>query len=257
MSISEVFPNPTVKQVIFQIRFPNLFYIGNKIGDYQMKIMEKFPESKLVQRQKFIIAETDSGDDFEKIYDKSGGSEQQIIWKFNSNNGVELNVQSGSIDLSSSHHKTYNNESANNEDRFREIIKYSIDNFLQVVSIPIISRIGLRYIDECFVPGVDNEGYGSFYNSTFALDRFPIEKTIQSDFRTTQRIGDYKVMFREYFQNVNDEPKLILDFDGFAENIKTEDYLAKLDDLHDLIIAEYEKSLKQPALDYMREKKVQ
>ena len=31
MAINEVFPNPTVKKVIFQIRFPNLFFIESKI----------------------------------------------------------------------------------------------------------------------------------------------------------------------------------------------------------------------------------
>jgi len=45
MQINEVFPNPTVKQVIFQIRFPNLFYLESKIGEYQLKIMQRFPES--------------------------------------------------------------------------------------------------------------------------------------------------------------------------------------------------------------------
>jgi hypothetical protein len=47
MVIKEIFPNPTVKQVIFQIRFPNLFYIENKIGDFQLKIMKEFPKSAI------------------------------------------------------------------------------------------------------------------------------------------------------------------------------------------------------------------
>jgi hypothetical protein len=44
----EVFPNPTVKTVIFQIRYPNLFYIESRIGDIQVKIMDDFPESSLL-----------------------------------------------------------------------------------------------------------------------------------------------------------------------------------------------------------------
>jgi hypothetical protein len=40
MAIEEVFPNPTVKQVAFEIRFPNLFYLESKIGELQVKIME-------------------------------------------------------------------------------------------------------------------------------------------------------------------------------------------------------------------------
>ena len=48
MVIDEVFPNPTVKQVAFEIRFPNLFYIEDKISDLQFKVMNKFPESELI-----------------------------------------------------------------------------------------------------------------------------------------------------------------------------------------------------------------
>jgi hypothetical protein len=57
MVINEVFPNPTVKQVIFQIRYPNLFYIENKIGDFQLKVMREFPESALIMKQRVIFAE--------------------------------------------------------------------------------------------------------------------------------------------------------------------------------------------------------
>ena len=33
MPIHEVFPSPTVKQVIFQVRFPNLFYLESRMGE--------------------------------------------------------------------------------------------------------------------------------------------------------------------------------------------------------------------------------
>ena len=56
MAIDEVFQNPTVKQVIFQIRFPNLFYMESRIGDYQLKIMNDFPESSLLHRRGVLIA---------------------------------------------------------------------------------------------------------------------------------------------------------------------------------------------------------
>ena len=53
----EIFPNPTVKQVVFQIVFPNLFYIENKIGELQLKIMTEFPESTLLHRRQFAWAD--------------------------------------------------------------------------------------------------------------------------------------------------------------------------------------------------------
>jgi hypothetical protein len=51
MAIDEVFLNPTVEKVIFQIRFSNLFYIENKIGELQIKLMSEFPDSSIVMRR--------------------------------------------------------------------------------------------------------------------------------------------------------------------------------------------------------------
>ena len=67
MSINEVFPNPTVKQVIFQIRFPNLFYMENKIGDLQLKIMKEFPQSALILRRQILLADIGSETKLENI----------------------------------------------------------------------------------------------------------------------------------------------------------------------------------------------
>ena len=44
MGIKEIFSFPTVKQVIFQIRYPNLFIIENKIG------VELIMESKMEEK---------------------------------------------------------------------------------------------------------------------------------------------------------------------------------------------------------------
>ena len=55
MVTREIFPNSTVKEVAFEVRFPNLFYIETKIPEYQMKIMTKFTDSNLIIRQRVAI----------------------------------------------------------------------------------------------------------------------------------------------------------------------------------------------------------
>lgn len=55
MTSTEVYPNPTVKRVIFQIRYPNLFYIEQVIGDYQRLIINQFPESELIIQQNILF----------------------------------------------------------------------------------------------------------------------------------------------------------------------------------------------------------
>lgn len=254
MSISEIFPNPTVKQVIFQIRFPNLFYIENKIGDLQLKIMKEFPQSALLFRRQLVFADIGPGS---KLTDISRDSEKETgkkIWQFKSNKNFQLNVLSDSLDITSQYHKTYNLEGA---DKFRDIINFVLDRFFEVTSIPVINRIGLRYTDECPIPSKDNSTFRSYYNSIFPLDRFNLAAANEMDFRTVIKKGDYYLSYIESLQKqkIGDEYKLILDFDGFAENIAPENCLKVTDNLHAIILEEYERTIREPVYEYMRQRK--
>jgi hypothetical protein len=80
MTINEVFPNPTVKQVVFQIHFPNLFYIESKIGELQMRIMEKFPESAILFRQQVIFADMGPNAKIEDIAPQAKQQGAKKIW---------------------------------------------------------------------------------------------------------------------------------------------------------------------------------
>ena len=252
MSINEVFPNSTVKQVIFQIKFPNLFYMENKIGDLQLKIMKEFPQSKLLFRRQLLFADIGPEGKLENI---PGGSEKgtgKKIWQFKSDKNFQLNVSSDSLDITSEHHKTYNLKGG---DKFRDIIKFVLDCFFEVTSVPIINRIGLRYIDECPIPSKDNSTFISYYNSTFPLGRFNLADANEMDFKTVIRKDKYYLRYIESLRKVGDEYKLILDFDGFAENIDPEDCLTVTDDLHTIISEEYKRTIKEPVYKYMRQRK--
>jgi uncharacterized protein (TIGR04255 family) len=252
MKINEVFPNPTAKQVIFQIKFPNLFYMENKIGDLQLKIMEKFPQSSLLFRKQIIFADIGSGVKLESIPSDLEEETGKKIWQFKSSKNFQLDVLSDSLDISSQYHKTYNLEGG---DKFRDIIEFILNRFFEVVSIPIINRIGFRYIDECPIPSKDNSTFRSYYNSIFPLDRFNLVDVNEMDFKTVIKKGEYYLRYVESLQKVGGEYKLILDFDGFAENINSKDCLTTTDNLHTIILEEYEKTIKEPVYQYMRQKK--
>lgn len=51
----EVFQYPTVKEVDFEIRFPHLFIIENKIGEYQESIISEFPDSQIVFERPLVF----------------------------------------------------------------------------------------------------------------------------------------------------------------------------------------------------------
>ena len=193
MAITEVFPNPTVKHVIFQIRYPNLFFLESKIGDIQLTIMEKFPHSQLLIRRHFFIGELDASHKTEEVAKESNVDAVKKIWQFTSDDGVTLNILQDSLDINSTTHKTYNNPSE--ALKFRDIIKFVLDAFLRQTQLQIISRIGLRYIDECPVPNKTNEIFQQYYNTSFPISRFPIENASEMRFVATVKRGNNFIRF--------------------------------------------------------------
>ena len=252
MSINEVFPNPTVKQVIFQIKFPNLFSIENKIGDIQLEIMKEFPESAQLFRKHVVF--TDLGPEAKAEDFRLNEDITRKIWQFKSKNNCVLNILTNSLDISSNFHKTYNNP--NSEYKFRDTIQFVLDTFIRITKIPVINRIGLRYIDECPIKSLSNRSFKSYYNTTFPLNRFAIENAVEMDFKARVRKDNYFIQYIESLQINEDKYNLVLDFDGYAENLEPSNYLKVTDDLHDLILSEYENTIKQPVYDYMKKEKV-
>lgn len=253
MSRGEVFPNPTVKQVIFQIRYPPLFSIEHKIGDFQENVVEEFPESALLHRQHILLA--DVGPEGRLLSPPPGiESGLQKIWQFKSPKGYTLNVLMDSLDITSDFHKTYN--SANSDNRFRDVIEKVLVVFGKVYKVPRILRLGLRYIDECPVPKPNNASFRRYYDSVLPLSRFRLEESQELFFRTVTQRQKHFLMYTESFK-IDEKGKIIyiLDFDGFASNIPFSDSLSVADDLHGIISAEYLRTIKEPVKNYMRKPK--
>lgn len=248
MVINEVFPNPTVKHVIFELKFPNLFYLEDNIGKFQIKIMKDFPNSELVYRRNVLLADVGPKGDFRPMGEEHG----RKIWQFKSSDGSStLSVATNRLSIESEHYKSYNHEGT---EKFRNVINSVVTSFNEIMNLSIFTRIGLRYIDECPVPAMDNEQFKSYYNSTFALERFPLTDCAEIMSRTVTRKGSHNLIYMEALQKDKEKANyvLYLDFDGFSLNISSDDFLAVTDELHALISAEYEKTIKDPVYEYMR-----
>lgn len=251
MPITEVFANPTVKKVIFQIRYPNLFYLENKIGDLQLRLLEHFPESALLFRRQVLFADLPPDVSADEIKEKIPESPTNKIWQFKSPRGYQLNVLTDSLDITSNLHKTYNNEAA--DDRFKDIIEIVLSKMLDVVKIPILNRIGLRYIDECPIPETQTtSSFQEYYNSTFPLERFSIEDSIRMQSTSVVKKGEFFLRYVESLERKDDRLALTIDFDGYAVNAKPEDCLEITDKLHDIISEEYDTTIKEPVKELMR-----
>lgn len=250
MVIKEIFPNPTVKQVIFEIRFPMLFFMENKIGDLQLKVMKEFPDSALILERPFAILDMGQKGKIEKLPPKTDEEFGRKIWEFKSEKNYKFSVSGRSLSIISKYHKTYN---LGDGDKFRDVIKFVLDNFFEVISIPTVRRLGLRYVDHCPLPSKDNKTFRSYYKSVFPTDRFNIADAEEMFFRTVGKRNGFNLVYMESLTKIKDEYKLILDFDGFATNIRSEEYLKVTDELHRIISEEYERTIKEPVYEYMRQ----
>jgi uncharacterized protein (TIGR04255 family) len=250
MPHNEVFPYPTIKQVIFQIRFPNLFYIENKIGDLQVEIMDLFPESSLAFQQPFLIADLGSNVQIEEINEKLKSEKMKKIWNFTSPKNYSLHIQGDSLDITSEYHKTYNNETS--ENKFRDVIAFVLEKFFGVMKLPLITRIGLRYIDECPLPTKNTPTYLRYFESAFNMSKFPLEQAMGMEFKTVISKGPYFLRYVESLQKKEESYKVILDFDAFSNIVKPGDCLEVTDALHAIISEEYFRTIKDPVIELMR-----
>jgi uncharacterized protein (TIGR04255 family) len=251
----EVFPYPTAKQVAFEIRYPNLFSIENKMGDFQEKIIGEFPESQAVIRRQIVFADVGPEGKLMNIPDQFGEGMGKKLWIFKSKQQDEVNVSTNSLSIVSNHHKTYQNPSV--ENKFRDVIQSVLGNFFQTISVPIINRIGLRYVDECPLPSKNNETLSKFYNSTFPIGRFPVDNAGGIYFEITTKRKNHNLIYKERLAKQNEQYTLFLDFDGFENEILTKDYLTVTDELHEIIEEEYFKTIKEPVKNYMRTGKLE
>lgn len=247
----QTFNFPTVKVVFFELKFPHLFSIENRIGNFQEKIMSDFPESKVGISRSVVFSETGPDGKLEELPNQFTRETGVKTWIFQSKENIQLELKTNQLVLISKEHKTYNNEG--NLPRFRDYLKKIIENLFSTVKVPMLSRIGLRYIDEFPLPGQTNEVLNKYYNTTLPLVRFPLENiTDLASFNTSTRRRNYNLNYRETFLKKDETLKLILDFDGFAKNVPSENCMQIADELHEIIDEEYFNNVKEPWLEYMR-----
>ncbi|MCE5240552.1 TIGR04255 family protein [bacterium] len=253
MPINEVFPNPTVKQVFFQIRFPNLFFLESRIGDLQQQVMQEFPEATLLRQQHVVFADIAvEPPESPRLPPDVDGPTSRKIWQFNSPKGYKLSVTTDSLAITSEHHKTYDKDDAN---RFRDVIQRVLTAFAGVAPVPEYARVGLRYVDHCPIMEKTNESFEAYYSTSFPLTRFSLADAEEMSFAAIVTRGRHQLRYVEALRKDSDADSgfvLVLDFDGFAKDVPSGECLTVTDELHTLIDEAFSETIKQPVYDYMR-----
>ena len=246
----EVFPNPTVDKVIFQIRFPSLFFLENRVGDFQLEIITRFPESELRLQRSVVFAHGADPDVIAKQLPDTDSTTR--IWVFSNPAGVVVELKNDSLTIMTRRHKSYKT----GEECFRDVVAFVLERLRKVVPIPVATRLGLRYTDRCPVPEFTTAKVTEYYNSTLPLARFPVEG-IQGEMttRVVTAVGtNRRLQYIERLQppDSEGEARLILDFDASAENLKPDEIMGVTDELHAVIRTAFESTIKEPVVEWMR-----
>ena len=242
--MNEIYKRPILKTVIFQITFPNLFFMESKIPDIQLELINEYPESSLIINQPVVFANLNQNNK-----EKEEQPMTQKIWQFKSSNGYTLNISSNSLSLTSDVHKTYNNPEGGVI--FRDVIDQCLNVFGKHIRLPLVNRIGLRYIDEYQLEDRTTINYEEAFNTALSITKFPIDFVQELNVRVVKKVDDCYLIYQEIF-NFNNSRNITLDFDGFKTSIKFDNCLNVTDTLHELISNEFMNTVKQPIIDYMR-----
>lgn len=243
--VDEVFDNPSVVEVAFEVRFPNLFYIAQKIGDFQLEIMDEFPKSSQIIEQSVVIGEDKASAVGENI-------EKPIpIWQFENETGKnKITIRSNRLNITSQEYKSYNNPKVDN--RFRDLLTEIVPTFLKIVPIKNFSRIGIRYIDHCPLEELSNEYFKSFYIPVIDIDTYKIEDIIENYVSIRTKRDNYYLLFQCGIRQFEEKYKYYLDYDGYANNIEADNFIGVTDELQKMIKKEYYSNITEEFKQYMR-----
>lgn len=240
----EVFPNSPLIEVAFEVRFPNLFYINQKIGEFQLDIIDDFPKSSQVFTQPFILGEKN-----EVISDKDNVNAIPS-WRFENETGkTKIMVYSNKLNIISKEYKSYNHPSNKN---FRNLVTKILSIFAKTVPIKKFSRLGIRYIDHCPLERLDNKYFRNYYNPIFNIDKYKVEDIIDNLFIINIKREQYNLLFQCGIKKLDVGYKYIMDYDGYATDIEASTCITTTDDLRRLIKNEFLSNITDDFKEHMR-----
>jgi uncharacterized protein (TIGR04255 family) len=250
MSPREVYANPLVKTVFFEVRFSNLFFLESRIGDFQVKVMKDFPQSDLVHRREITMVAGDLENPQVKEFAKQQSSHSvDKVWQFKAESGPRLEISSKNLVFTSEAHTSYRE---GGEKSLRPIIEKAVSVFLEVVPIPVVQRVGLRYINHCPIRERTTEFFLAWYDSILPVGKFRLENLQNGDCAIISKQDGTQIRRAESLQLAGPEDHLILDLDASKEGVPSDRILETADALHDVIDREFTGMIKEPVREYMR-----
>lgn len=238
---NEVFDNPLLVEVVIEARFPLLLKIPRDIADFQETINEKFPETNIIYDKKIF-------------FDSKAGSEEisEKAWEFvNPENETKCQVFNYRFSLFSNAYKSW--EGYESKEGFLDILKFSLNNFIEVFGIKKFNRLGLRYINKIKLEEKSSEWFKKYFIPLFNYDKYRVEDLSQNSIRLrVKKQNSIELTIRSVFTKEDQKDYYILDFDAFSLNIIQEDLYKTLEKLHESILKEFHSLITEDCRKKMR-----
>ncbi len=226
INYEEVFRQSPLSEVVFEARFPILLSIPQRIGDFQLSVMDTFEKAEEIRMQGIKIG-TD-----EKVEVGSN-----MVWKFSHKDGdPTVTLHRNRIVVSSKTYKCYDSKE---QKPFRPNIEYSVENFLDLFKIKSFSRIGLRYINECKMEELSNDWFKKFFRPILDIDKYPWESILEEQVILRFKKDGRNLLLQSGLIRGKGITKYLLDFDAYEENCEVSKYLETADRLHEVVLKEF------------------
>jgi len=208
--INEVFKNPAVIEVAYEVRFPPQFYISRKIGDYQLVILDEFPESS--QQVQTMVTLDANG-----VALKDEANKPVLNWVFeNVDSKTKITVKQNSLSIISTEFKSYD---SGPENKFKDVVSQVVSKFRKHIPIKNFTRLGLRYIDRCPLDELTNEYFGKFYMPVIDINKYRLEDLIDTLIQIRMKKPPHYLHFQSGIKLFGEKYKYFMDFDGYAQNV--------------------------------------
>lgn len=124
--------------------------------------------------------------------------------------------------------------------------------FLEKVPIKNFSRVGIRYIDYCPLEERNNEYFETFYIPVININKYKIEDIVENHVLIRTKRGNYYLLFQCGIRQFEGKYQYYLDYDGYANDIGTDNFIVVTDDLQKMIKKEYYSNITEKFKQYMR-----
>ena len=245
IEIEEQFPLNFIKSVSCELKFPVLLKIEKYIPEYQELIRDNFPGFSISRGPSFAIGP-------KEIIEKEISFEELSDYGFsNEKEGRTVKIKSNAIVLTFAKFNIY--------DEFESTFFEIVDKFIEILDIGYFSRLGLRYINH--IPlnidlPITNQLVNNF-NCIISDDNLQAHNNLVGLNSVIRWSTEDNYTINLANQIGNDpigKPIYVIDLDVYQSGVKVSpnDYKPITKKLHNLLIPEFHKNIKDPFKEVLR-----